>query len=64
MDDLITVLEQELLRVDPQTSGARAKAELMAGPIADWIQARFVAWVQQGVETLEGNDYWSRQVEL
>lgn len=61
--DLINLLEGELLRVDPQTSGARAKAELMAGPIADWIMLRFVEWAEKGLADLPSREYWSQYVD-
>lgn len=63
-NDLIELLYQELLRVDPQTGGARGKAELMSEPVADWITQRFIKWAGKGLQTLEESEYWSGRVEL
>jgi hypothetical protein len=37
---LTDVLEAELLRLDPQTSGARAKAELITPAVLGWVGER------------------------
>jgi hypothetical protein len=60
--NLEDVLVQELYRTGLMTVEDRARE--MAGPLADWMTARFVEWAEKGFQDLPSSEYWSRQVEL
>jgi hypothetical protein len=61
-ESLEEVLAQELHRTGLMSVQDRARE--MAGPIGDWMTARFVEWAEKGLQTLPSSEYWSQQVEL